>query len=196
MRVATMSSWLAKLKTHLGHVAAITTSVTVIVIGLGTVAKPFTEPFLQIPQKLENFGQRLGQVELAVDELRPPIRVAVYDEIGSSIFAACGYDIMCKGQYKIKRTDIGISCGRPEISGAFVINHGGRRWAVSNYDVEPVRADDEWVIVPFAFVPPSNALPGAARFFFSMEYRNCVFAATGVVVENTLRLPFIISRAE
>jgi hypothetical protein len=29
-----------------------------------------------------------------------------------------------------------------------------------------------------------------------MEYRGCAFAATGVVVENTLKLPFIISDME
>lgn len=193
MRVACVSNWLAKLKTHLGHVAAITTSVTVIVVALGTVAKPYTEPFLLIPEKMESMGQRLGQVELAVDELRPPIRVAAYDEVGSVIFAACGAGVICEGQYKIKRTDIGVSCGKPEITGAFVINHGGRRWAVTEFNVEPVRADDEWVIVPFSFTSPRRALAGTARFFFSMEYRGCNFAATDVFVENTMRLPFIIA---
>lgn len=163
---------------------------------LGTLAYPWTEPYLLLPVKIEDIGQRLGQVELAVDELRPPTRVAIFDDVGSSIFTACGNGVRCEGQYKVKRTDIGLSCGKPEITGAFVINHGGRRWAVSDFQVETVRADGEWVTVPFSFVPPEHALPGTSRFFFSMEYRGCAFAATGVVVENTLKLPFIISDME
>lgn len=188
-----MKDWIARAGRFLRDVAVIIGSVGAALGMLGTLAHPWTEPFLRIPEKIENIAQRLGQVELAVDELRPPIRVATYDEVGSAIYTACSRDVHCNGQYKLKRTDVGITCGRPDITGAFVINHAGRRWAVAKYDVEPVRADAEWVTVPFSFIPPAGALDGTARFFFSVEYRGCEFAATGVVVENTLRLPFIIS---
>ncbi len=190
------SGWVGKSARFLRDVAVFAGAGGTALGILGTLAYPWTEPYLLLPVKIENIGQRLGQVELAVDELRPPTRVAIFDDVGSSVFTACGNGVRCEGQYKVKRTDIGLSCGRPDITGAFVINHGGRRWAVSDFQVEPVRADDEWVTVPFSFVPPSGALPGTSRFFFSMEYRGCAFAATGVVVENTLKLPFIISEME
>ena len=197
------SGWMGKSARFLRDVAVFAGAGGTALGILGTLAYPWTEPYLSMPVKIEGVLvkmegalQRLGQVELAVDELRPPTRVAIFDDVGSSVFTACGNGVRCEGQYKVKRTDIGLSCGKPDITGAFVINHGGRRWAVSDFQVEPVRADDEWVTVPFSFVPPSGALPGTSRFFFSMEYRGCAFAATGVVVENTLKLPFIISEME
>lgn len=193
MRMAAMITVVAKTGRMVRDISSIVIAMGVVFGALGTLAYPWTEPYFKIPQNMEDIARRLGQVELAVDELRPPIRVAIFDDVGSAVFASCGRHATCVGQYRVKRSDVGLSCGRPYITGAFVINHSGRRWAVSEFQVEPVRADDDWVTVPFTFTPPDNALDGPAQFFFSMEYKGCDFAATNVHVENTLRLPFMIS---
>lgn len=186
---------IAKTSKFIKDVAVITSAMGFAFGLLGTVTYPWTEPYLTIPEKIEDIGQRLGQVESAVDELRPPLRVAIFDEEGSSIFKACKREEPCEGQYRLRRTPEGISCSRPDIVGAFVINHAGRRWGVQNFSVNPVRADGDWVTVPFEFHPPKGAIDGTSRFFFSLEYVNCDFAATGTHVETTLKIPFIITKS-
>lgn len=189
----TPTSWFRSLAAHLKVVSTFITSVSIILGAIAAVtfpiAKPFLEPWLDLPLQVERIQRQLSILQSDIEELRPQSRVAEYDERRSFIDGPCYPGEACSGQYRLWRTETGSECGRPEGT-ARVVNGHGIQHTLPAEDVmtEFIRVTRVPEIVSFAFIVPENALPGEADYFYALEYP----CGARWVAERSFEIPFTI----
>ena len=138
---------------------------------------------------IEQVGRRVGALEREVEDRRMEADIAEYDRTRSRVRGPCATGGWCEAEYRLRRTPIGESCGRPELV-AWIGNHDGRRRrAETRFD--PVRAEMEWESVTLTFRVPSGTQPGKAEFYLAVAYPDCAHAPEGAVIrERSAILPF------
>jgi hypothetical protein len=127
------------------HISKVITAWAIIGAALFSVARPWVEPWTELPQSVDTIKQNVGEVRKEVSSLRTkqvelsnqlkglvPVIVAEFDEFRSRIVPAeCERDTMCIAELWVRRTEEGKTCGVP-ILRRFIRDAEGTIRAASN----------------------------------------------------------------
>lgn len=178
------------------HLKAVATIITATGIILGMVVFIFEPHAARIIRELVGTENMLSAVEQQKREIQKqreymyelsvsvnglnermneiaPRRVAEYDILRSKIFSPCARGELCKYTYRVRRTDWGESCGKPQMTYIFEDAAGVVFYPRKQNEMLPTRLTKDWSSVASGFYVPEGAMEGFGEFYLLLEYENC-----------------------
>jgi hypothetical protein len=152
-------------------------AVSVVATAVGSLIWYLIEPRLGpvvsaldgLPEFMNRTDRQLENLTRELDELALAQPISEWDVRRSRVFEPCRPGQFCLAEFRFRRTASGLNCDAPSVQG-YMTNHYGRKYAVET-DVTPIRASNEWSIVPVSFKLPPSVLPGTGDFWLVLTYR-------------------------
>ncbi|EFL89030.1 hypothetical protein [Ahrensia sp. R2A130] len=119
-------------------------------------------------------GQKVQSNTRRIDDIRSDRRIVDWDLNGSYVKAGCRIGGPCVAVYRLNRTPFGETCGRPFDLVGTVVNTNGQPHHQRLDDGKAIRATGVKGNVEVAFIAPSLAKPGPARFYVGLTYPGCL----------------------